>query len=60
MYIYIYIYILQPHISQYITKLFVKVTLCNVIYLLEYLLCKMQYVRKSETPFNIRFNIEKI
>ena len=27
-----------------------------VIYLLECLLCKIQYVRKSETPFHIRLN----
>ena len=28
----------------------------NVIYLLECLLCKIQYVGKSETPFHIRLN----
>ena len=27
-----------------------------VIYLMEYMLCKIQYVGKSETPFNLRLN----
>ena len=30
-----------------------------VIYLLECYICNMQYVGKSETPFNIRFNNHK-
>ena len=30
-----------------------------VIYLMECILCKIQYVRKSETPFNLRLNIHR-
>ena len=30
-----------------------------MIYLLEYNLCKIQYVGKSEGPFNIRLKVDK-